>query len=407
MMSTLSTTQGKIQVQNEQALQDSEERERRIAEELRLTRSEYQAILDAMPDLLFRIGRDGSYLNIDYKSNNEGDLVRPANILLGKKIGDFLPPNVTQMCMVAIEKALETRKVQLFEYQLTISEEVQDFEGRFSPITTDETLLIVRNITEQKKAQRELLSVIDELEVAKDRAQEASRLKSEFLATISHELRTPLNAIIGFSGIMLSGMAGNIDDSARNMVNSIYSSSQNLLTMINDILDLSKIEAGRMELDEKPFSIARALDGWKTQLQPLAQGKNLTFDVNVAADIPASLIGDEDRVRQIIFNLLSNAFKFTERGAVKLSLAWQNAALFIQVEDTGVGIPPHALDYIFDEFRQADASSKRVRGGTGLGLSIVRKLCVLMKGQVQVHSTLGQGSTFTVTLPLQVAAEKS
>jgi signal transduction histidine kinase len=243
-----------------------------------------------------------------------------------------------------------------------------------------------------------------ELQTANDRAQESSRLKSEFLATMSHELRTPLNAIIGFSGIMLEGMAGEIDAISRNMVQGIYESSQHLLGIINDILDISKIEAGRVELVKEPVSTNLLVDEWSTRIGVLANKKNIGLEVKVSPAVPAYICADAERVTQIANNLLSNAVKFTDTGRVTLNIDWYNENFIIQVADTGIGIPPHALQFIFDEFRQVDNSTRRQHGGTGLGLAIVRKLCRLMGGDVSVKSQQGEGSTFTVVLPLEAAA---
>jgi signal transduction histidine kinase len=239
-----------------------------------------------------------------------------------------------------------------------------------------------------------------DLEVANAQVRESSRLKSEFLATMSHELRTPLNAIIGFSGILLEGMAGQLDVVARDMVDGIYVSSRQLLAMIDDILDLSRIEAGQLRLISTPIVMSTLVKQWMTQMNVLASQKGLRFQVNVDPHLPPVIFGDKDRLTQIVVNLLSNAFKFTEKGTVQLNLKARSTTWIIEVEDEGIGIPPHALQYIFEEFRQVDGSSRRSKGGTGLGLAIVRRLCRLMNGEVAVQSTLGQGSKFTVTLPL-------
>ncbi len=266
------------------------------------------------------------------------------------------------------------------------------------------SFVMYEDITERKQAEQEREHMIKEVQIANAKALEASRLKSEFLATMSHELRTPLNAVIGFSGILVEGMAGEIDEIARGMITGIYDSSQNLLRLINDVLDLSKIEAGRMELVVAPLSIAELVQQWQSQMEVIADQKGLPFDVSLDPAVPTMLYGDKDRIRRIVVNLLSNAFKFTGQGQVKLEVKWETDGLVIRVCDTGVGIPPHALNYIFDEFRQADSSSQRQFGGTGLGLAIVRRLCMMMGGNIQVTSKLGEGSVFTVNLPLPTAA---
>jgi signal transduction histidine kinase len=236
-------------------------------------------------------------------------------------------------------------------------------------------------------------------------AKEAVRLKSEFMSTMSHELRTPLNAITGFCGIMLEGMAGEIDDEARHMLERVQSNSERLLLLINEVLDIARIEADRIELTFDPFSTRDLVNRWKSLVQVLAQKKGLAFNATIDPALPEIVYGDVERLTQIATNLLSNAFKFTEQGGVDLRLKGGESTWQIEVHDTGIGIPPHALNYIFDEFRQLDGSSTRVYGGSGLGLAIVRKLCLLMGGNVRVYSTLGEGSTFTVTLPLNVQPE--
>lgn len=235
-------------------------------------------------------------------------------------------------------------------------------------------------------------------------AKETVRLKSEFMSTMSHELRTPLNAITGFCGIMLEGMGGEIDNEARHMIERVHSNSERLLTLINQVLDIAKIEADRIDLSNEPFAPHDLVERWKAQVQVLAAQKGLTFQTSIDPALPATIYGDSERITQIVTNLLSNAFKFTEQGTVELRLKAGQTTWQIEVQDTGIGIPPHAQNYIFDEFRQLDGSSTRVYGGTGLGLAIVRKLSLLMGGNVRVASTLGEGSTFTVTLPLNTDA---
>lgn len=243
-----------------------------------------------------------------------------------------------------------------------------------------------------------------ELEASEARAREASRVKSEFLATMSHELRTPLNAMIGFSEIMMAGMGGTLDDDARHMTTRIHANSQRLLELINDILDLSKIEARRVELNAVPFSPRKLVDGLETEIESLAVKKGLIFKVEIDPQLPDRLMGDESLIAKVVINLLSNAVKFTEKGYVSLHLdAGADRKWTITVRDTGTGIPPHALEYIFDPFRQIDGSSQRAYGGTGLGLAIVRELVRTMDGTVRVESAVGKGSTFVVSLPLQPA----
>lgn len=233
-------------------------------------------------------------------------------------------------------------------------------------------------------------------------AREATRLKSEFLATMSHELRTPLNAINGFTGILLFD-ADTMDEDNVHMLERIDANAQRLLTLIDDVLDLSKIEAGRVEIVDEPIKIRSLVEQWMNETSILAENKNLPLTTEISASFPEIIHGDSARLTQIAKNLLSNAIKFTSDGSVNLRVApiedyWQ-----IEVKDTGIGIPPHAQNYIFDEFRQVDGSSKRIYGGTGLGLAITRNLARMMGGTIAVSSELGKGSTFTVRLPLRVS----
>lgn len=243
-----------------------------------------------------------------------------------------------------------------------------------------------------------------ELRIATREAQEASRLKDEFLAIMSHELRTPLNAMIGFQGILL--MTAKLDDKAQHMVRRAQANAHRLLTLINDILDVSRIESGRMQFVKSEVSLPDLVERLQSQMSVLADEKKLGFMVDIAPDLPPTILIDEDAITKIITNLLGNAFKFTEKGRVNLNLAKRNTNLVIAVQDTGIGIPTHMHNAIFERFRQVDGSSNRTHGGSGLGLAIVQKLALALNGTINVQSVVGEGSTFTVVLPLEVASEK-
>lgn len=246
-------------------------------------------------------------------------------------------------------------------------------------------------IDEQRRTEEALV-------VARDAAEAASRAKSAFLATMSHELRTPLNAIIGY-GEMLSeeavdnGEIGRVDD-----LDKITSAGKHLLALINDVLDLSKIEAGRMELMSEPFGLPRLVHEVAAAVRPLVEMNRNTLIVEVPADLP-TVRGDAMRVRQVLLNLLSNATKFTEAGTVHLRARATETAIMVEVRDTGIGMTPDEVSRLFREFSQADASTSRKFGGSGLGLAISQRLCRLMGGEIAVQSAVGRGSIFTVTLP--------
>jgi len=188
------------------------------------------------------------------------------------------------------------------------------------------------------------------------------------------------------------------------MIERISSNSERLLNLINSVLDIAKIEAGRLEIQSEPLDPRQLVEKWQMQMSVLAQKKGLSMDINIDPSLPREIYGDSERLSQIAINLLSNAFKFTEKGGVTLSLKRTDPSWIIEVADTGIGIPPHALNYIFDEFRQVDGSTTRVYGGSGLGLAIVRNLCRMMDGSIAVTSELDRRSVFTVTLPLKPVA---
>jgi signal transduction histidine kinase len=258
------------------------------------------------------------------------------------------------------------------------------------------------HVAELEKAKVEREKLIKDLQAAKRLAEENSRLKSEFLSTMSHELRTPLNAIEGFTGIILNKLGGtDYNAKAESYLTRIRSNSKRLLQLINDFLDLSRVEAGRLDLANQPFSPAQLATRWRDEISVLAEKKGLAFEVSLDSALPPMVYGDEEALSKIVLNMLSNAIKFTEKGQVRLALECDDASWGITVEDTGIGIPPHAREFIFEEFRQVDQSSKRKYGGTGLGLAIAQKYTRAMGGTVNVKSDLGKGSTFTVSLPLR------
>jgi PAS domain S-box-containing protein len=263
-------------------------------------------------------------------------------------------------------------------------------------------------ITDRMQAQTELEQAIVDLQVANRLANENARLKSEFLATMSHELRTPMNAIEGFTSVMLNRMGGaEYNDKTLRYLEKVQNNSRRLLNLINDFLDLSRIEAGRLELSSMAVSPRDMAQKWEDTTSSLAETKHLTFDVSVDETLPEFIYGDEEAISKVVINLLGNAFKFTEQGGVQLSLHHENDFLVIEVADTGIGIPPHAREYIFDEFRQVDQSSRRLFGGTGLGLAIVQKLTRQMGGTITLQSEVGVGSTFTVRIPMHLQPQLS
>ena len=264
---------------------------------------------------------------------------------------------------------------------------------------------VYTDITEVKKREAELADLVDRLTVARDQAMEATRAKSQFLANMSHELRTPLNAIIGITEMLEEDVRDDGLDDYVEPLERVSRAGRHLLHLINEILDLSKIEAGRMEIHLEDIDVAALVGELATTAQPLADKKGNRLTVQCPDDFGA-MHGDPTRVRQVVLNLLSNACKFTEGGRVSLAAARRNADgkdwVRFAVADTGIGMTPEQQAKVFEEFSQADSSTTRKYGGTGLGLAISRRLCRLMGGDIELTSEPGVGSTFTARLPATV-----
>lgn len=262
--------------------------------------------------------------------------------------------------------------------------------------------------TELRTANEKLLQEIIEhertekaLALARDQALAASRLKTELLAKVSHELRTPLGAILGFAEIMAVDLYGPLSDQQHKIMTRIIENTHDLTGLVNELLDQAQLDAGKLKLNLSAFAPAEVVEQTLSKMNVLAQAKGLSLTADIAADIPAMLWGDPARLQQILVNLVGNAIKFTQRGAVRVYVYRPDATHWaLQVSDTGSGIPLEAQGYIFEPFRQVDGSMTRQQGGAGLGLSIVKQLTELMNGQITLKSEEGQGSTFTVLLPL-------
>ena len=293
-----------------------------------------------------------------------------------------------------------------------------------APIRHDDpsagTVGIIFDITEHRQAEEEIRLLHRELQhhaaelerrvaertaelaVARDHAEEADRLKSAFLATMSHELRTPLNSIIGFTGILLMGLVGPLTPEQKKQLTLVQDSAHHLLDLINDVLDISKIEAGQIELAHDPFDMRTAVLKSIEKIASLADKKGLALASAIAPTV-GQIVGDRRRVEQVLINLLANAVKFTDRGGVRIETDVEDGWLVTRVIDSGIGIRPEDMDTLFKPFRQLDAGTARQYEGTGLGLSICKRLAESMGGSIRVESERGEGSCFIFSLPIERA----
>ena len=291
----------------------------------------------------------------------------------------------------------------------------------FIGVVTLATLILYAVVTEQRTAEAklqklnvDLVQQAHELAEETERALAADRLKSAFLATMSHELRTPLNSIIGFTSLLHQGMAGPLIPEQKKQIGMVLGSSRHLLNLVNDVLDLTKIEAGDLQVSRQPFDLRETIEHCRQLLMPLAGRKGLRLEVRVAAEV-GQIVSDRRRVEQVLLNLIGNGIKFTDKGQVTVladvppsgaapGINGSGSLVRIQVVDSGIGMKPEDLSKLFKAFRQLDTGLNRQHEGTGLGLVICEKLLAAMGGDVTVQSQWGAGSTFTVRLPIAAPA---
>jgi CheY-like chemotaxis protein len=306
----------------------------------------------------------------------------------------------------ASETRLKTKQVELEEVNAQLEEKAEALQKN-SAVLQEQRMILDQQNRELKTAGEELVAKAEEVALA-------SKYKSEFLANMSHELRTPLNSLLILAGMLAKNEDDNLSPEQVESAQIIYNGGADLLNLINEILDLSKVEAGKMEFHYGPVAPQQLLASMRAQFTALAEGKGLAFEASLAEDAPETFETDQQRVEQIIKNLLSNAFKFTQQGSVRLTISRPqpevdlsrsglapDRTIAISVSDTGIGMTPEQQKVVFEAFQQADGSTSRQYGGTGLGLTISRELAAKLGGEIRLVSQQGQGSTFTLYLPLK------
>ena len=328
-----------------------------------------------------------------------------AAVLYRQRLQDALEESQTLNEELQVQQEeLRTANEELEEQSRALEESQSALENQQAELRTTNDQLAEQALNLDMKNSA-LQSAQEQLHQRAVELESASRYKSEFLANMSHELRTPLNSSLILAKLLADNTSGNLSDEQVRFAQTIYSAGNDLLQLINDILDISKVEAGKLELVPEDVPVRRVVEGLARTFEPLARQKQLEFRIAVEPGVPASLHTDRQRMEQILKNLLSNAVKFTEIGAVSLSVSTTpEGDIAFRVQDTGIGIAPDQQDKIFDAFHQADGTTSRRFGGTGLGLSITRDLTRLLGGSVAVSSAPNEGSVFTLVLPRGIPA---
>ena len=335
-------------------------------------------------------------------TRNQGIAVALIAVFFGSTTGLLLSRTITQPLQ---QLASASKRFAAGDMSRPIQVNSQDEIGRLA-----ETMELMRSELSASygNLEQQVVKRTHELVMARDEALESSRIKSELLARSSHELRTPLNAILGYTEMLEDGIYGDITSDQMKATSQIIRSTHRMTALVGDLLDQAHLEAGRMKLEIEPFSPRLMIEKAQLRLKSLAANKKLGLYVNIAPDMPELILGDMKRIDQIIVNLVGNAIKFTDKGAVTIQLFLSGRTHWVlSVGDTGIGIPDELQEVIFDPFRQVDGSMTRTQGGTGLGLSIVRDLTTLMAAEIELESRLGQGSTFAVSFPLQIVSPES
>ena len=384
----------------ERELQEAKmRREHKLAEEaLQESEAKNRALLNAIPDMIFRISRNCTIM--DFKKAKDFDPLISPSKFINKKLNELFPAKVATQAEYFLERTLQTGDTQIFEYQMESNGRLNDYEARLVVCGENEVLAIVRNITERKQA--------EELRLENEELAHASKAKNEFLATVSHELRTPLTSIIGFSILLKEKKTGGLNEKQELFVGNILKSSEHLLNLISNILDMTTVEAGKIKLAIEKVSVPATLDETLGLVEQIAAKHNVVLKREIDTQLDF-IEADRQRFKQILLNLLDNAIKFSKKegGTVTLIAKKDGDTAQFSVLDTGIGIKEKDIGKLFNMFRQVDTGVSRRYPGTGLGLAISKQLVELHGGMIKVESYYGEGSTFTFFLPLKQHQENA
>ncbi len=370
---------------NEQLRKEIAERQR-VEEALRLSVATNRALLNAIPDSMFQIGKDGTLVN--YKAAKDNVLI-PPNDFLGKKLDEVFPQEVAQPIMKCIERALQIGDIQIFEYQMLVNNKLLDFEARIATSAEDEVMVIVRDITERKRAEADIRNALE-------KEKELHELKSRFVSMTSHEFRTPLTTILSSAELLQD--YSNIWDEQKKLKHlvRIQTSVKHMTGLLNDVLLIGKAEAGKLELKPTQLDLVQFCRELVEEMQLGAETHKIVF---LTQGECTNACMDEKLLRHIFGNLLSNAIKYSPKGGiVNFALIGKQKEAIFHVQDRGIGIPAADQAQLFNSFHRA--TNVGTISGTGLGLAIVKKSVDLHNGQIFVKSEVGVGTTFTVKLPL-------
>lgn len=392
--------------------------ESQSAVSLPIADNRYRRLLEAAPDGIVEVDGSGRIVLVNSQAEKlfgyrrEELLGKSVELLMPQRFRERHPSHRAGYCAHSVVRpmgsGLDLRALRADGTEFAVDINLSPFKGETGP----GVICVIRDVTDRKAVEeqikmlnqsleqrtRDLAVTNTELEIRNREVEKANRLKSNFLATMSHELRTPLNSIIGFSDLLAEQTAGRLTQKQERFVGHVKESSRHLLALINDILDLSKIEAGRLELKYESFPMRVAADEVLSTVRPLAAAKRIELGTELSADL--ALCADRVRLKQVLYNLLSNAIKFTpQEGRVRLAARSATSLVNVSVIDTGIGIPREEQESIFEPFHQLPASAQGVREGTGLGLSITKLLVEQHGGRIWVESELNKGSQFNFTIP--------